>query len=125
MYCARPTGEHHYFTAPLADMERVFNRVYHSLSSINRPSRHISMTISAGKLAIMGTAVVNGEKCFALQFTEARNMAWMDRVILAKYDEKENKVDFLTPLDTDKFFFEDELKEIEEALEAALNKRLA
>jgi L-lysine 2,3-aminomutase len=125
MYCARPTGEHHYFTAPLADMERVFNRVYHSLSSINRPSRHISMTISAGKLAIMGTAVVNGEKCFALQFTEARNMAWMDRVILAKYDEQENKVDFLTPLDTDKFFFEDELKEIEEALEAALNKRLA
>lgn len=125
MYCARPTGEHHYFTAPLADMERVFNRIYHSLSSINRPSRHISMTISAGKLAIIGTAVVNGEKCFALQFTEARNMAWMDRVILAKYDEQESKIDFLTPLDTDKFFFEDELKEIEEALEAALKKRLA
>ncbi len=125
MYCARPTGEHHYFTAPLADMERVFNLVYHSLSSINRPSRHISMTISAGKLAIMGTTVVNGEKCFALQFTEARNMAWMDRVILAKYDEQESKIDFLKPFDTDEFFFEEELEEIETALEAALAKRLA
>ena len=125
MYCARPTGEHHYFTAPLADMERVFNRVYHSLSSINRPSRHISMTISAGKLAIMGTAVVNGEKCFALQFTEARNMAWMDRVFLAKYNEHESRVDFLSPFDTDKFFFEDELKEIEATLAAALNARLS
>jgi len=68
--------------------------------------------------------VVNGEKCFALQFTEARNMEWMDRVILAKYDEKENKIDCLTPLDTDKFFFEDELKQIETDLADALQQRL-
>ena len=125
MYCARPTGEHHYFAAPLADIEQVFNRIYRSLSSINRPSRHISMTISAGKLSILGTAVVNGEQCFALQFTEARNMAWMDRVILAKYDAHEKKIDLLKPFDTEKFFFEDELKEIEAALEAALEKRQA
>ena len=125
MYCARPTGEHHYFTAPLADVEKVFSRIYHSLSSINRPSRHISMTISAGKLSIMGTAVVNGEKCFALQFTESRNMEWMGRVFLAKYDEKQNKVDLLKPLDTEKYFFQDELKEIEERLAEALQKRLA
>ena len=26
MYCARPTGEHHYFTTPLADMDRVASR---------------------------------------------------------------------------------------------------
>lgn len=120
MYCARPTGEHHYYTAPLADIERIFNLIYRSLSSINRPSRHISMTISAGKLAILGTSIIGGEKCFALQFTEARNMAWMDRVFHAKYDEQENKIDLLTPLDTDKFFFEDELKQIETELEAAL-----
>ncbi|WP_394147310.1 hypothetical protein [Shewanella atlantica] len=124
MYCARPTGEHHYYTAPLADMGKIFNRIYRSLASINRPSRHISMTISAGKLAILGTSVVNGEKCFALQFTEARNMEWMDRVILAKYDEQESKIDCLTPLDTDKFFFEDELKQIETELADALQQRL-
>lgn len=125
MYAARPTGEHHYFTAPLADIERIFSKIYNSLSSINRPSRHISMTISAGKLAIMGTSVIGGEKCFALQFTEARNMEWMNRVFHAKYDEVKNKIDLLLPFDTDKYFFEDELKEIEAALEDALRKRMA
>lgn len=124
MYCARPTGEHHYFTAPLADVEKVFSRIYRSLSSINRPSRHISMTISAGKVSIMGTAMVNGEKCFALQFTESRNMEWMDRIFLAKYDEREHRVDFLKPYDTEKFFFQDELKEIEQKLADALRRRV-
>ncbi len=120
MYCARPTGEHHYYTAPLADIEKIFNKIYRSLASINRPSRHISMTISAGKLAILGTSIVGGEKCFALQFTEARNMEWMDRVFLAKYDATINKIDLLKPLDSEKFFFEEELKQIETELEAAL-----
>ncbi len=125
MYAARPTGEHHYFTAPLADIERIFSKIYNSLSSINRPSRHISMTISAGKLAIMGTSVIGGEKCFALQFTEGRNMEWMNRVFHAKYDEQKNKIDLLLPFDTEKFFFADELKQIEEDLAEALRKRLA
>lgn len=125
MYAARPTGEHHYFAAPLADIERVFSKIYNSLASINRPSRHISMTISAGKLAIMGTSVIGGEKCFALQFTEARNMEWMNRVFHAKYDEKKNKIDLLLPFDTENYFFKDELKEIEENLAEALRKRLA
>ncbi len=125
MYAARPTGEHHYFTAPLADIERVFSKIYNSLSSINRPSRHISMTISAGKLAIMGTSVIGGEKCFALQFTESRNMEWMNRVFHAKYDEQKNKIDLLLPFDTEKYFFEDELREIETTLEETLRKRLA
>jgi L-lysine 2,3-aminomutase len=125
MYAARPTGEHHYFTAPLADIERIFSKIYNSLSSINRPSRHISMTISAGKLAIMGTSVIGGEKCFALQFTEGRNMEWMNRIFHAKYDEQKNKIDLLLPFDTEKYFFADELTEIEENLAEALRRRLS
>lgn len=124
IYAARPTGEHHYFAAPLADLERVFNLIYRSLSSINRPSRHITMTISAGKLSILGTSVINGVKCFALQFNEARNMQWMDQVFHAKYDEQQNKINLLLPFDTEKYFFEDELKQIEEDLTEALRKRL-
>lgn len=122
MYCARATGEHHYFTASLADIDRIFSRIFRSLSSINRPSRYITMTTSAGKLSILGTAIVGGQKVFALKFNEARNMEWMDRVFLAKFDEKENRVDFLQPFDTDRFFFEDELKEIEGALESIHSK---
>jgi len=118
MYCARPTGEHHYFTAPLADVEKISNLIYRSLSSINRPSRYISMTTSAGKMSILGTCIVGGEKAFALKFTEARNMEWMDKVFLAKWDATTNRVDFLTPFDTENFFFASELKEIEAHLAA-------
>ena len=125
MYAARPTGEHHYYTAPLADIQRIFNQIYRSLSSINRPSRHLSMTISAGKLAILGYSYINGEKCFALQFTEARNMEWMDQVFMARWDEGENKINLLQPLEDTQYFFEDELKEIEEELALALKDHMA
>jgi lysine 2,3-aminomutase len=121
MYCARPTGEHHYFTAPLAAVEQVFNKMYRSLSSINRPSRHISMTSSAGKITVLGTATVNGEKLFALQFSEARNMEWLDKVFLAKYDTKQHTADLLEPFDTPEFFFRDELRRIESELHESLH----
>ena len=124
MYCARPTGEHHYFTAPLADINKVFSKVFKTLASINRPSRYITMTSSAGKVSMLGTAIVNGEKVFALKFNEARNMDWMDKVYLAKYDEKENTIDKLKPYDTPKYFYEDELSLIEEKLADALEKEI-
>ena len=124
MYCARPTGEHHYFTAPLADINRVFSKVFKTLASINRPSRYITMTSSAGKVSMLGTAIVNGEKVFALKFNEARNMDWMDKVYLAKYDEKENTIDKLKPYDTNKYFYEDELSLIEEKLADALEQEI-
>jgi len=123
-YCTQPTGEYHFSKTPLAKTIEIFSLIYRSLSPINRSSRHISMTISAGKLAVLGTSIINGEKCFALKFTEARNMECVDRVFHAKYNETENRIDFLTPFDTDKYFFEDELVNIEtELAEALQNKR--
>lgn len=116
MYVARATGEQHYFTAPLADIDRIHNLIYRSLSSLHRPSRYITMTTSAGKISILGTATVHGEKVFVLKFNEGRNMEWMDPVFLAKYDEKTNRVDHLLPYDTEEFFFAQELREIERKL---------
>jgi lysine 2,3-aminomutase len=120
MYCARPTGEHHYFSAPLADINKIFSKVYRSLASINRPSRYISMTSSAGKISMIGTVEVNGVKAFALKFNEARNMEWMDKVFLAKYDETETTIEKLKPFDTKKYYFEEELKDIESKLHDTL-----
>ena len=120
MYCARPTGEHHYFTQPLAEIDKVFSKVYRSLPSINRPSRYITMTSSAGKISLLGTMELYGEKLFALKFNEARNMKWMDKVYLAKYDEEENTIANLKPYGTDKHFFEDELEEIERKLHESI-----
>ncbi len=125
IYCARPTGEHHYFTAPLADIHKVYDKIYRSLPSINRPSRHISMTTSAGKISIMGTAEVHGETVFALKFSEGRNMEWLDKVFLAKYDEHTNDVALLEPYDSGEFFFDNELVQIEEGLAAALAAKVS
>jgi L-lysine 2,3-aminomutase len=124
MYCARPTGEHHYFTVPLKYINQIFSKVYRSLPSISRPSRYITMTSSAGKTSMLGETVINGEKVFVLKFNESRNMEWMDKVFLAKYDEKQNTIEKLEPYDTEKHFFEDELKEIEERLESTFLKKI-
>ncbi len=125
MYCARHTGEHHYFAAPLADIQRISNRVYRSLASINRPSRYITMTISAGKVSILGSVEVGGRRALALKLNEARNMEWMDRVFLAVYDDKQTRVDQLQPFDTDEFFFEEELRQIEGELAKLHNRHVA
>lgn len=124
MYCARPTGEHHYFTAPLADISKIFNKIYRELASINRPSRYITMTSSSGKISLLGTAEINGEKVFALKFNEGRNMEWMDRVFFTKYDETENTIEKLKPYEGDKHFYEDELIEIEKRLEESLVREM-
>jgi lysine 2,3-aminomutase len=117
IYCARPTGEHDYFTAPLKDMNLIFSKIYRSLPSEGRPSRYITMTSSAGKTSLLGTAMVNGRKVFALKFNEARNMEWMDRVFLAEYDEKQNTIEKLIPFDGEDYFYKDELAQIEKDLQ--------
>lgn len=117
IYCARPTGEHDYFTAPLADMNKIFSRVYKGLPSIGRPSRYITMTSSAGKTSLMGTVEVNGRKAFALKFNEARNMDWLDNVYLAEYDEEENTIEKLEPFGGGEYFYKKELANIEKNLE--------
>ena len=124
MYCARPTGEHHYFTVPISEINKVFSKVYRSLPSISMPSRYITMTSSAGKTSILGVTEINGEKVFALKFNESRNMEWMDKVFLAKYDEIENTVENLKPFEGEKYFFEDELIEIENYKKETLAKKL-
>jgi L-lysine 2,3-aminomutase len=118
IYCARPTGEHDYFTAPLADMNRIFSKVYRSLPSVGRPSRYITMTSSAGKTSLLGTVEVNGRKAFALKFNESRNMEWMDEVFLAEYDEVENTIEKLKPFDGGTYFYKEELAKIEKDLES-------
>lgn len=116
MYCARDTGEHHYFAAPLAEIEQVTNLVFRSLAATNRPSRYTTMTCSAGKVSILGTVEVGGEKALALKFSQARNMEWTAPVFLAAFDEKETRIDRLQPFDANEFFFEGQLHEIEKKL---------
>ena len=124
MYMARPTGEHHYFTMPVAEIDKVFSKIYRSLPSINRPSRYITQTSSAGKVSVIGTTEIDGEKVFVLKFNESRNMEWMDKVFLAKYDEVENTIEHLEPYQGGEFFFEDELNQIEAEKTQVLSQKI-
>ena len=123
MYLARPTGEHHYFTAPLSEVAKIGDKIHRDLASIYRPSRYISMTSSAGKISLLGTVDVGGEKAFALKFTQGRNMEWLNGVFLARYDEGQNTIDSLEPLEGDEFFFRQEQRDIENALIESLKGR--
>lgn len=123
MYCARPTGEHHYFAAPLSDINKIFSLVYRTLGSLSRPSRYITITTSAGKVSLLGDTTVGGRRAMVLKFNEVRNMAWMDRVFLAVYDETETRIDKLRPFEGDGHFFEEELREIERHLKLTLEGR--
>jgi hypothetical protein len=71
-------------------------------------------------MSLLGEVEIGGEKAFALKFTEGRNMEWMDKVFLAKWDPEPNTMDLLTPWDTDEFFYREELREIEKQLAAAI-----
>ncbi|HOF06773.1 MAG TPA: hypothetical protein PLE59_07045 [Bacteroidales bacterium] len=117
MYIPRPTGEVEYFTRPLADINKVFNKIYKSLASVNRPSRYITMTLSAGKISLLGDTKIDNDRIFALKINEGRDMNWCDNVFFAEYDEQTSNIANLKPYKADKFFYEDELEEIENNLE--------
>jgi len=117
MYIPRPTGEVEYFTRPLADINKVFNKIFKNLASINRPSRYITMTLSAGKISLLGDTLIDNDRVFVLKFNEGRDMNWCDTVFLTEYDEFNSNMADLKPYKADKFFYEDELEEIENRLE--------
>lgn len=124
MYFARPTGEHHYFAATIDEINKIFSKIYKVLSSINRPSRYITQTQSAGKVSLLGTTEIHGEKVFVLKFNEGRNMDWIDTVYFAKYDPEAKIIEKLTPFEGEKFFYIDELHQIENKLETGLREAL-
>jgi hypothetical protein len=67
--------------------------------------------------------LIKGEKVFVLKFNEARNMKWIDEVYFGEYDENESVIEKLKPFGTDKYFYEDELIEIENELAEVLKTR--
>jgi hypothetical protein len=68
------------------------------------------MSTSAGKIQLLGTAEVHGEKVMVLRFLQGRNPNWVGRPFFAKYDPDAIWLDQLKPaFGEERFFFEDEL----------------
>lgn len=113
MFVERDTGASSYFAMPLSRAFDIYRKAYIQVSGLQRTVRGPSMSATPGKVAVEGIATINGEKVFVLNFLQGRNPEWVKRPFFAKYDEKSNWLDQLTPaFGNDSFFYEDELNEI-------------
>ena len=77
------------------------------------------MTTSAGKISILGTAMVERREGLRAQVLRGSQHGVARQGLPGRYDEETNNVALLQPYDTEKFFFEDELKRIEDLAELA------
>ena len=113
MFIARDTGAKEYFDVPLARAAEVFQQAYTQVSGIARTVRGPSMSCNPGKVRVVGTAKLGGEKVFVLEFIQGRNSQWVGTPFFAKYDPQASWIDDLQPdFGEEKFFFEEELAEI-------------
>ena len=113
MFIARDTGAQEYFGIPLVEAWNIFQKAYISVSGIARTVRGPSMSCTPGKVRIIGTTKIKGEKAFVLEFIQGRNSNWACRPFFAKYDEKALWITDLKPaFGSENFFFEEDLSEI-------------
>lgn len=68
------------------------------------------MSTDPGKVEVLGTNKVNGEKVFILRFIQARDPDWAYRPFFAKYSETATWLNDLKPLEGNTFFFEQVMK---------------
>lgn len=107
MFVERDTGPKEYFRLPLARAYEIFQAAYRQVSGLARTVRGPSMSAFPGKVLIDGIVTINGERCFALQFLQARDPSNVRRPFFAKFDPHAHWLDDLTPaFGAERFFFE-------------------
>ena len=113
MFIARDTGAQEYFGVPIAEAWEVFQKAYINVSGIARTVRGPSMSCTPGKVRIIGTTEIRGEKAFVLEFIQGRNNDWVCRPFFAKYDKEALWMTDLQPaFGNENFFFEEDLSGI-------------
>ena len=113
MFAVRDTGAQHFFGLPLIEAQEIWRQAWQNVSGVCRTVRGPSMSCTPGKVQLLGTAVVAGEKVMVMRFLQGRNPDWVGRPFFAKYNPKAIWLNELEPAFGDaKFFFEEELNEI-------------
>ncbi|NNF05407.1 MAG: lysine 2,3-aminomutase [Candidatus Eisenbacteria bacterium] len=108
MFVVRDTGAQDYFGITLSRAWEIYHNAIQSVSGLARTVRGPSMSATPGKVHVLGTTEVHGEKVFALQFLQGRNPDWVTRPFFAKYDENAIWLDDLKPaFGEERFFFEE------------------
>lgn len=107
MFVERDTGPNEYFRLPLARAYEIFQAAYRQVSGLARTVRGPCMSAFPGKVLVDGIATIYGERCFALQFLQARDPSNVRRPFFAKFDPHAHWLDGLTPaLGAERFFFD-------------------
>ena len=115
MFVERDTGPKNYFEVPLARALEIFQGAYRLVSGLARTVRGPSMSATPGKVKVVGTAEVHGERVFVLAFEQGRDPAWVGRTFFARFDPAATWLDQLRPAFGEKeFFFAPEMSHIKE-----------
>jgi L-lysine 2,3-aminomutase len=113
MFVERDTGPKGYFEVPLARAWEIFQGAYQQVSGLGRTVRGPSMSALPGKVAVLGTAEIRGEKVFALEFLQARDPDWVRRPFFARFDPDATWFTDLRPaFGEERFFFEEQLESL-------------
>lgn len=111
MFVPRDTGARHFFGLPLYRIFEIYRNAYRQVSGICRTVRGPSMSASPGKIQIVGTAKIHGEKVFVLRFLQGRNPEWVGRPFFAAYNEKAQWLTDLNPaFGREEFFYSEEFR---------------
>lgn len=105
MFMSRDTGAHSYFGVTIQEALDIFNGAYREVSGICRTVRGPSMSAGPGKIQVAGTATVNGEKVYVMNFIQGRVPEWVGQPFFAKYDPNAQWIDDLEPAFGEKTFF--------------------
>lgn len=107
MFVARNTGAQQYFSVPLVEAWKIFQRAYSRVSGICRTVRGPSMSATPGKIQILGIPEIRGEKTISLRFLQGREPEWVQRPFFAKYDPRATWFTELRPAFGQRDFFFD------------------
>ena len=108
MFVERDTGARSYFEVPLARCHAIFQQAYESVPGLARTVRGPSMSAFPGKVRVLGTVEIGGQRVFALDMLRARKPEWVGRPFFARYDPDASWLDELRPaFGEERFFFEE------------------
>jgi KamA family protein len=117
MFVERDTGPKGYFEVPLARAHEIFRRAFRQVSGLARTVRGPSMSATPGKVVVLGTQEIRGEKVFVLSFLRGRHREWVARPFFARFDPTATWLDQLRPAFGEKeFFFEEQRESADRAI---------
>lgn len=97
MFVPRPTGNHAYFSVPLARCLEIYQEAIHGVSGLGRTVRDPVMSCDAGKVMVEGTIEIGGQRYFVTRFLQARDPADLGQIRLYRYDDQALWIDDLEP----------------------------